>query len=45
MQISRSLRNAQARERMSVAGPRAIDGCGAQRIAERIMRAMKARAA
>lgn len=45
MHVSRVLRNAQMRERMSLAGPRAIDGRGAARIAERIMRVMKARAA
>lgn len=43
--VSRLLRNAQVRERMSVAGPRAIDGRGAERIAERVMRAMNAKAA
>lgn len=45
MHVSRLLRNAQSRERMSVAGPRSIDGRGAERIAERVMRAMNAKAA
>lgn len=43
--VSRVLRNAQVRERMGLAGPKAIDGRGAGRIAERIIRVMKARAA